>query len=185
MENSNYQPPQTENVSPPQNAPQPVYINRSDLPLKSTAFSIVLSALLPGLGQVYIGYYKQAFMVIGIVAAVITGLSSGAADGLEPLFGIFLGFFYFYQLIDTGRRCSLYNRAVEGHNDAELTRNLELPEAGGARFAGIVLIVIGVLAFMNKTFDVSMDWIEDWWPLGLVAVGVYLLYKSHTEKAAE
>jgi cell wall-active antibiotic response 4TMS protein YvqF len=165
----------------PEQNQQQVYINRSDLPLKSTPFAVVLSALVPGMGQVYVGYYKHAFLIILLVASVITALASGNIDGMEPLFGIFLGFFYFYQMIDAGRKCSFYNRAVEGKGQSVVDSDLSLPDAGGGKFAGVALLTIGTLAFMRTKFDISMEWVEDWWPLVLIIAGGYILYQSRTE----
>lgn len=183
MENrNNYQGPE---YQPPTPNEQPPFYNRRDLPLKSTPFAIILSAIVPGMGQVYVGYYKQAFVTIMLFASVITALSSGVASGMEPLFGIFLGFFYFYQMIDAGRKCSFYNRAVEGQGQAIPDLGMALPDTGGSRFAGIALIVIGALAFMRTKFDVSMEWLQDWWPLILIIIGAYILYNSRSEEKEE
>ena len=167
-------------ASPP--PPPPPHYSRRDLPLKSTAFTVVLSAIMPGLGQVYVGYYKHAFTYIAIFASIITLLASGDVSGMEPLLGIFLGYFYFYQLIDAGRKASLYNRVLETGSASDLELG-ELPDSGGAVFGGWILMIVGVIALGNTVFDISMDWLEDWWPLGLVVTGGWLIYRSRQNGA--
>jgi hypothetical protein len=170
--------------APPPPPPPPPAYSRRDLPLKSTPFTVVLSAIMPGLGQVYVGYYKQAFTYIIIFASVITLLASGDVNGMEPLLGIFLGYFYFYQLIDAGRKASLYNQVLERGEAADLAVG-ELPDSGGAMFGGWVLMIVGIFALANTVFDVSLQWLEDWWPLGLVAAGGWLIYRSRQDRGSE
>lgn len=177
-------PPDASNMPPPPPpppGPQPVY-SRRDLPLKSTAFAVVLSAIIPGIGQAYVGYYRAAFTTIVVFASLVAVLASNAVRGLEPLFGIFIGFFYVYQIVDAGRRASLFNRVVETGRSAPLPEDFRMPEAGGSMFGGVSLLVIGGLALMNTVFDVDLDWLEDWWPLALIAVGIWLIYRARQEK---
>jgi hypothetical protein len=35
-----------------------------------------------------------------------------------------------------------------------------------------------VIVFSNTMFGVSLEWLREWWPLGLVAIGGYLIYSS-------
>ena len=51
---------------------------------KSPALAAMLS-LVPGLGQVYLGYYQQGFINILVVAAIIAYLASSAMRGLVVL----------------------------------------------------------------------------------------------------
>jgi len=52
-----------------------------------------------------------------------------------------------------------------------------LPESASGRPVGaIVLIVIGVL-FLLRNFDLfDLEWFSRIWPLGLVALGAYLVW---------
>ena len=54
----------------------------------------------------------------------------------------------------------------------------KLPTGRGSTAGGVALIVIGVLFLLDLNTDISMEWIEDWWPLALVAFGVYLVRKA-------
>lgn len=173
--------PDSPHAPPPPPVP-PVY-SRRDLPLKSAPFAVVLSVFMPGLGYAYLGYFRQAVTTVVIFASLITALSSGAARGIEPLFGIFLAFFYFYQLVDSGRRASLYNQALEAGQAGGVPADFTLPDAGGMMFGGMVLLAIGVMALLNTVLDVDLEWLEDWWPVGLIIAGGWLVMRSRRSKA--
>lgn len=129
-----------------------------------------LLSLMPGLGQAYVGYYKNGFITILIVAAVITLLESNDGRGGAPFFGLFLSFFWIFNIIDAVRKARLYNQHIAGEERVEAPTDSPLA-------AGIVLLILGLLATLTVTFDVDMDFIEDYWPLALLAGGVYLLWK--------
>ena len=146
---------------------------------KSPALAAALSAL-PGLGQVYVGYYQDAFINILVVGSVVSllNLNLGA---LQPLAAFFLAFFWLYNIVDAGRKATLYNQALAGLGPFELPEPSKAP-GGGGLLAGILLILVGALAFAHTMFDISLRWLEDWWPLAVVALGCYLVYKAWAEQ---
>ncbi len=144
---------------------------------KSPILATILSSM-PGLGQVYVGYYQQGFINILVVAGTIAALSSGGIRGMEPFLGVFLSFFWIFNMIDANRRAHHYNRAMAGLGGEEVPDGFKLPSAGGSLFGGVALVVIGILFILDLNFDVSMNWIEDWWPLLLVVFGARLIYKA-------
>src|SRR2546422_5711021 len=81
---------------------------------KSPALAAVLS-MMPGLGQVSVGYYQRGFVHAAVVATLVTILASGTLDRLNPLFALFMSFFWLYNIIDAARRASLYNDALAGN----------------------------------------------------------------------
>ena len=58
---------------------------------KSPFIACALS-LLPGLGQVYVGYYKLGFIHNVVFASTIMLLTTDLPDAMYPLLGIFLAF---------------------------------------------------------------------------------------------
>jgi hypothetical protein len=136
-----------------------------------------LLALMPGLGHVYVGYYKQAFQNVLVVCFAILLLSSGAFHGVEPPIALFLAFFWLYNIVDAMRRASLYNQALVGLRAMDLPDDVASPISMkvGSLGGGIALVVVGGVLFTNTMFDWSLRWVADWWPLGLVAVGVWLI----------
>ena len=144
---------------------------------KSPALATMLSSM-PGLGQVYVGYYQQGFINIMVAASCIAALSSNVSRGLEPFLGVFLAFFWIFNMIDANRRAHHYNRVAEGQGGEEVPDDFKMPSSGGSLFGGVALVVIGLLFILDLNFNVSMNWIEDWWPLILVAFGARLIYKA-------
>jgi hypothetical protein len=111
---------------------------------KSVALATVLS-LMPGLGQIYVGYYQLGFIYVLIFASLVTILASGAG-ALDPLFGLSLGFFILYNLVDAGRRAALYNLALDNATTGQLPR-VEFPVNRGSRVGGVV--ILGIYLFMK------------------------------------
>ncbi len=185
-ENTHYEqvnPQDTAPVAPPPPAASaPVYpaapgARRPNLPYKSPVLATVLS-LMPGLGQIYTGYYQHGFIFVLIPAAIIALLSSGAAHGLEPLLGMFLAFFWIFNMVDANRRAAHYNRALEGLGAAEIPEDFQMPGAKGSVPAGLILIVLGGLILMDLNTNWSMEWVENWWPIILVIFGGWLVFKA-------
>jgi hypothetical protein len=127
-------------------------------------------SLMPGLGQAYLGYYKSGFIMVLIVAATITFLDRSNGGGLEPLFGMFLSFFWIFNIIDAVRKAKLYNRHMAGAETIEAPT--DSPLAGG-----IILLIVGLLLTLSITLNVDLEFLENLWPLALLAGGIYLLWK--------
>ena len=171
-----------------QPAQVPVAATHRDPRAKSPVAACVLSAV-PGLGQIYVGYYLRGFINAAVVALIFSLLvSTGASDDgdfmLLPLLLIFMIFFWLYNVIDAGRRAALYNEALAGNQEIELPQDLKMPGIGGSIFGGLVLVAVGAMLLAHTRFDVSLDWVADWWPaLGILA-GLYLLVKGIYERLA-
>ena len=144
---------------------------------KSPVLASILSCM-PGVGQVYVGYYQQGFTNILIVAGCIAALASGAIRGMEPFVGVFLAFFWIFNMIDANRRAMHYNQVKAGLGGEEVPDGFKMPTSGGSMFGGVVLVILGVLFIMDLNFDISLSWIKDWWPILLVAFGGNLIYQA-------
>ncbi len=144
---------------------------------KSPAMATWLS-LMPGLGQIYVGYYQQGFTNILVVAGIIAILASSFMQGAEPFFGVFIAFYWIFQMIDANRRAHHYNRVMEGLDGEDVPDGFSMPTSKGSMLGGSVLVLLGVLFILDLNFDISMQWVENWWPLILILVGVNLVYKA-------
>ena len=143
---------------------------------RSTLLAIVLS-LVPGLGQAYVGYYQQAFVNILTVASLLT-LTVRGLGNLQPLGVVFLVFFWLFNLVDAGRRASLYNRsldAVGGLAPSEIV----MPSGADSLAGGLALIAVGLVVLAYTRFGYSLEWLEQWWPMALVVMGVYLVGREY------
>ncbi len=152
---------------------------------KSPLLALILSGM-PGLGQIYVGYYHQGFVNMLVCGTVIFLLNAtgrhygGAADGVEPFLGFFLAFYWLYNMLDAFRRATFYNHSLAGLGPVEFPEDMHLPKAHGSLAGGVGLILVGLLLFANTAFGVSLDWLEQWWPMGLVLLGAWLVYGSVT-----
>jgi hypothetical protein len=131
-----------------------------------------LLSLMPGLGQTYVGYYQLGFIHIMVFVTTIFCLAN--VESVAPLLGPFLGFFVIYNIIDAARRAAYYNYALEGIGDIPLP-DTRVGGPGSYIVGGLVLMALGILIFLNTRYGYSLEWLEEWWPIGLVAVGVWLL----------
>ncbi|RPJ59287.1 MAG: hypothetical protein EHM23_14650, partial [Acidobacteria bacterium] len=102
------------------------YYQQDDPRQKSPALAAMLS-LVPGLGQVYLGYYQQGFINILVVGALIAYLASDALRSLVVLGAFFLVFYWFYNIVDAARRASLYNQMLAGLGPTQLPEDIEGP----------------------------------------------------------
>lgn len=172
--------PDAQHAMPDSPKPRPYVESRDryvDDPRRKREFVAGLLALMPGLGHVYVGYYKQAFQNVMVVCFTILLLSSNAMHDLEPPVGLFLAFFWMYNVVDAVRRASLYNQALVGLRAMDMPEDITLPNPlkMGSLGGGIALVAVGAVLFTNTMFGWSLRWIGDWWPMGLVAVGLWLI----------
>jgi TM2 domain-containing membrane protein YozV len=144
---------------------------------KSPVLALVLS-LMPGVGQIYVGYYQQGFTNAIVAASIITLLSTEMIPGAEPLFGIFLAFFWLYNVVDAWRRAVFYNNALAGIGPAVLPDDFAVTKGRGTLAGGIVLVIVGAVALSHTLFGVPLEWLDKWWPVAVIGMGAWLAYPS-------
>jgi len=138
---------------------------------KSPVLAALLS-LFPGLGQIYVGYYLMGFVHLAVVALLTALMSAGGASrpGMGPLLGMFLAFFWLFNVIDAARRASHYNRHLSGDRE-------EKPPTDSPLFGGIALLIIGLILTLEITLGVDLKFLDKTWPLAILAVSALLLGK--------
>ena len=157
---------------------------RSSDPRRKSPFFAGFLSLLPGLGQIYVGYYQRGFLHVIVAGSVISLLVAGGSSGntsFIPLGAIFLVFFEFYNVIDASRRAVMYNLSLDGIEQAVLPDELSEMTLGGSYLGGGVLLVFGLIALSNSMFGLSLDWLEQWWPLAPIGFGAYLVYRAYLD----
>ena len=152
----------------------------ADPRLRSPVVATLLSTL-PGLGQVYLGYYQQGFIHILVVGSVIALLAHDVGD-FTPLLGIFLAFFWLYNMVDAGRRATMLNLVITQVEIPPLPDGFGTFSARGRLLGGLALVAVGCLALAHLRFGLSMAWLNHWWPAGLVLVGLYLVWQAAAER---
>jgi hypothetical protein len=155
-----------------------------DDPRKKSVMLAIILSLMPGLGQVYVGYYDLAFRNILVICGLIAILASGSAHRLEPVVALFLAFYWLHNLVDAGRRASFYNQALAGLRPMDLPEDGKAPQPMGSLAGGVLLIAVGLTLFANTMFYIPLDWLARWWPLALVGAGAWLIFADRRAKAA-
>ncbi len=153
---------------------------RDDVRYKSPALATLMS-IMPGLGQIYVGYYQQGFINIIVIASLISLLARGVGN-LTPFVALFMAFYWLYNMVDAGRKATFYNQALSGIGPLEFPEGASMPGTQGSLVGGVLLIVAGAIALANTRFGMPLDWIERWWPMALVLMGAWLLYQSVANK---
>jgi hypothetical protein len=150
---------------------------------KSPVLATVLS-LMPGLGQVYLGYTQLGFIHTATFAAFVALMNSNQLGRLEPFVGISMAFFFLYNLVDAHRRALLLNESLAQLESPALPDGFGTVSFGARLAAGVGLILVGLLTLLNLRFGLSLAWLEHWWPLGLVLLGIYLVVRAVKDHAA-
>jgi hypothetical protein len=126
---------------------------------------------IPGLGAVYNGEYMKAIIQVCVFVGFILVLQSTNSELVQTVFGISLGAFIFYMLVDANRTAKA---RLMGQNPPEW-----FGDAFGGRNVGpFILIGIGVI-FLMHNFDVlDLDRLfERWWPLIFIGAGAFLVWR--------
>ncbi len=144
---------------------------------KSGVLATLLS-LFPGLGQVYVGYYQVGFSFALTVITIIAMLNSDFGRGKEPFLGTFMAFFWIFNMLDANRRAQHYNRCMAGLQGDEVPDDFKTAGGVGSVPVGAILVLVGVLFILDLNFGVSLDWLENWWPLAIVGFGGWLIHKG-------
>jgi len=132
------------------------------------ALAAVLGCI-PGLGAVYNDQYTKAAIHVMIFAGLIAILDR-ARGGAAPFFGLMMAAFVIYMPIDAYRTAKA---KMQGS---------PLPDVfGGAaekhHLGPIFLIVFGGLILLSNLRLIDISTIADFWPVLLIAMGIWLLRK--------
>jgi len=133
--------------------------------------------LIPGVGAIYNGQYAKGLIHVFILGMLFTIVGSNDVGGFEPLFGVLIPGFWAYM-------------AFEAYHTAKLRQNGQpvdefsslVPGRGGSRIpvAPILLIALGVVFLLNNLELFELRRMLRFWPVMLIALGLYMLYLRMT-----
>lgn len=172
------QAPVAEAPPPPQasadQAPPPPPPTPAQASLTTRHVISVILALFPGLGHIYNGLYQR-----GIVLFLLAVGSIYLATE-EGVMGMVVAFVWLFNIIDAYRQASLIERGFA--TDLGL-QDAPKPPANGqlGLLAGAGLFVIGFLALLDYTFGYDIDRVWEFWPLGLLAAGAWLMIGAYRQ----
>jgi hypothetical protein len=140
-------------------------------PPKSPGLAVLLSILLPGVGQIYNGQTAKAFVFLfGWVGSIY-----GAAQ-IDPMpFAFLIPFVYLYNLIDAWRGATLINLRAAGGQPPEQDDS-ESPAWGAT------LVALGLLLLLNNLGWLRLSALRDYWPALLIVVGGLFVYRSLSQR---
>ena len=164
-------PPAEYPAPPPTTVVAPAVVPPIPPPLKSPGVAMLLSLVMPGLGQVYNGHLSKAIFFFFAFSGSIYLIAEG-----HPLpFAFFLPFIIFSNMIDAYRSATLIN--ARGTAQAVEEDDVESPGWG------IGLAVVGLLILLNNLGWLRLSALVPYWPILLIAAGVVLLRRSLQRKA--
>jgi hypothetical protein len=164
--------------SSPYTAPAPATVSaRAPIPDAGASPGLAfLLGLIPGVGAIYNGQYVKGLIhvvVLGILISIVS--SNEASGGLEPLFGMMIGVWVFYMAFEayhTARKRQLGQPVDEFSSLVPLHGQQSSFPVGPA-----VLIAVGLLFLLNNMEIIRFSQIIRYWPIALIALGVYMLYE--------
>ncbi len=157
----------------------------ADDPLHRSPLVAGLLSLAPGLGQVYCGYTRLGFLHAVVVVLMFGFLALDLSDPLSAIGSVFLTFFWLYGIVDAWRRAVLVNQSLLGRLHLDLPEAVGEPGFRGSLSGGVALVALGALLLSNTLFRVPLDWVEDWWPMALIAVGAWLTYRAVRDRKGQ
>ena len=134
--------------------------------------------MIPGVGAIYNGQYAKG-MVHAIIWGVLMSIAnSDAAHGLEPVFVMTVVAWMAYMAFEayhTARKRRMGEPVDEYSSLVNLSgRSDQIP------VAAVVLIILGILLLLHTLDLLDFDRVVRFWPVLLIAAGVYLLYGRFT-----
>jgi hypothetical protein len=129
---------------------------------------------IPGVGAIYNGQYVKGLIHVVIVGLIIAILNSDVPGNMLPLLGLLMAAFWFYMPFEAYHtaKARQLGQAVDPASSL-----IKIP-GGHSRFpvAPIVLIALGILLLLDNLGLVELRRVFRYWPVLLIAAGVYLLY---------
>lgn len=125
---------------------------------KSPGLAVIFS-FLPGLGHVYLGLHQRG------VAFFAAFLASIWLVGHADLSGAIVVFLFLSCMIDA------YQMATN-HSFPSQSASTARP---GNLVLGLILLGVGALALFNNFYPLDLSFLQDWWPVALLLLGLWLV----------
>jgi cell wall-active antibiotic response 4TMS protein YvqF len=179
--NTNPQPPSPPSPSPAP-APPPIAFGPASAappaPLPKNPGAAGVLGIIPGMGHLYLGLYQRAAILFGVWVLFI----SLADHSRGPFPGIAIPFWMVFSIIDAVRQAKAIN--ATGKPEANILGSDEPVRVSGSLTAGLLLILIGGFLILNRFVTIDLSFLNDWWPILLVAFGAWQVFRHYQSKRA-
>lgn len=140
---------------------------------RAPGLALVLS-FFPGLGHLYLGLYQRA-----VVIFLSFALSIWLAEHAD--LGIVVAFVWFFAVIDGYRQAQILNMGLAVEPLMTPEQRSKATRRGSLGF-GVFLLIVGLVLLYNQFYPIDFSFLQDWWPLLLVLVGIYMVAAHFREK---
>jgi hypothetical protein len=178
---TNTQPPTPSSLAP---APLPPPIafgpsaQQAAPPLPKNPGAAGALGIIPGMGHLYLGLYQRAAILFGVWVLFITLTEHSHG----PFPGIAIPFWMVFSIIDASRQAKAIN--ATGRPEANILGSDEPVRVSGSLTAGILLILIGGFLLLSRFVTIDLSFLNDWWPLLLVAFGGWQVFRHFQGRQA-
>ncbi|TDF94184.1 hypothetical protein [Paenibacillus piri] len=182
------------NANPQQQAPFDPFRGR---PRKSKFIAGLLSFLIPGTGQLYLGLMQRGMgimlvLILNIFAIVFFATNASSSVPLIVLFSLFVPVVYFYNIFDAlqqtdrvnGQWNGFYNDPLDETGSTVMKPFKKLSKGSGF---GYLLVIGGIILFLMSSKPAWLERIFDL--LGssigaviLIVIGLVMFFKETTKK---
>ncbi len=132
--------------------------------------------IVPGLGAVYNAQYIKAIIHVGVFALIVTILSTTNSTGVATFFGIGLGGFVLYMMVDA-------YRVAMARATGQMLPDLPYVTPGAKAIGPFILIGIGIVFLLVNFGWLDFDRLIDvWWPVILIAAGGLLAWRYMSQR---
>lgn len=172
--------PETPSGSFPRYAPQPRYTPQGGT--VSPALAGILG-FIPGVGAVYNGQYAKGILHVMLFGLLVSIVASDGTGDLRPMFVFLAILMAVYMPIEAYRTARAMERGepIEEFSGILSVFGSKTPSPTG----GVVLIALGVIFLFNTLGYWRLGDLVQYWPVLLIALGAFMLYRSVSEQARE
>ncbi|MCX7896195.1 MAG: hypothetical protein N2447_09655 [Thermoanaerobaculum sp.] len=157
-------------------SPPPTEPLQKQVVRKSPGLAVIFS-LLPGLGHIYLGLYERG---IAFFAAFLAALwLTDHAD----LSSAVVAFVFFFAMLDA-HRMAVASPLLVAPLDQALTPETIPHKGRGNWLLGVILLAAGALLLYGNFYPLDLSFLADWWPLGLVLFGLWIILRDLRGKRA-
>jgi len=146
------------------------------MPESASPGAAFVLGLIPGVGAIYNRQYAKGIVHVIILAMLFMAADNGPGS-VTPLFVLSIMGFWFYMAFEAFHTAQNRQRGIAVDEFSSL-----MPTQGGSRFpiVPILLIAFGSVFLLDTLEIYDLRRLMRFWPVLMIALGIYLLYARLT-----